>query len=74
MVLLGDVGQVEARFGPFRNIIHSEITLGRNELSLDPRHLGVPSDVPKMSSKHVVRLAQTVHLSCVEANTILKWR
>ena len=44
-----------------------------NEIPLEPRHLGVPSGVPKMISMPVVHLAQTVHLSCAEINTISKW-
>jgi hypothetical protein len=44
-----------------------------NELSLDLRHLEVPSGVPKAISKPMVRSAQTVHLSYVEINTFSKW-
>jgi hypothetical protein len=46
--------------------------MDRNELPLDPRHLGVPSGVPKMISMPVVHSAQTLHLSCTEINTISK--
>jgi hypothetical protein len=35
------------------------------EFPVDPRYVGVPSIVPKMISKPMVCLAQTVHLSCV---------
>jgi hypothetical protein len=45
----------------------------RNELLLDPRHLGVQSGASKMIFEPVVRLAQTMHLSCIEINTIFKW-
>jgi hypothetical protein len=45
----------------------------QNELLLDPRHLRGQSDASKMVSEPMVRLAQTVHLSCVEINTISKW-
>ena len=38
------------------------------ELSLEPRHLGVPSIASKMISEPIVRLAQTVHLSCTDTN------
>jgi hypothetical protein len=44
----------------------------RNELPLDQRHQEVPSRVPVKISMPVVHLAQTVHLSCVEINTISK--
>jgi hypothetical protein len=45
----------------------------RCELSLDQRHLEVPSRVPEKISMPVVHSVQTVHLSCVEINTISKW-
>jgi hypothetical protein len=44
----------------------------QNELSLDTRHLGVPSGVSTMISMPVEHSAQTVHLSCAEINTISK--
>jgi hypothetical protein len=43
------------------------------ELPLEPRHLGVPSGVSKMISVPTLCLAQTVHLSCTDTNTIFKW-
>ena len=43
---------------------------GLNEIPLDPRHLGVPSG--KTISEPMVRLAQTVDLSCTNTNTISK--
>jgi hypothetical protein len=45
----------------------------RNEILHDPRHLGVPSGVSKSVSKAMVRLVQTVDLSCTDTNTISKW-
>jgi hypothetical protein len=45
---------------------------GWNEHPLAPHHLGVPSDVSKTISELMVRLTQTVHLSCTETNTIFK--
>jgi hypothetical protein len=45
---------------------------GKNEIPHDPRHLGVPSGVSKMISEPMVRLAQTMHLSCTNTNTISK--
>jgi len=47
--------------------------MDRNDIALDPRHLGVSSDVPKTIFDPMVRLTQTVHLSLVEINTISKW-
>jgi hypothetical protein len=44
----------------------------RIELSLEPCHLGEPSGAPKMISEQMVRLAQIVHRSCTESNTISK--
>jgi hypothetical protein len=46
--------------------------MDRNDLPLEPRHLGVPSSVSKMISVPMVRLAQTVHLSYIDTNTISK--
>ena len=46
--------------------------MDKNELPLDPRHLGLASAMPKMISVPVVHLAQTVHLFCGEINTISK--
>jgi hypothetical protein len=43
-----------------------------NELPHDPHHIGVQLRAPKMISEPMVRLAQTVHLSCVEINTFSK--
>ena len=42
----------------------------RNEISHDPRHLGVPSGASEMISEPMVRSAQTAHLSCVKIITI----
>ena len=45
---------------------------GPNEIPHDPRHLGVPSGASKTISEPMVRLAQTVHLSYINTNTISK--
>jgi hypothetical protein len=47
--------------------------MDRNELPLELRHLGVPSDPPKTVTKSMVHLTQTVHLSCTNTNTVSKW-
>jgi hypothetical protein len=44
----------------------------RNEIPHDPRNLGVPFGVCKIFSELVVHLAQTVHLSCTDTNTVSK--
>ena len=43
-----------------------------NEIPHDPRHLGVPSGASKMISEPMVCLAQTVHISCTDTNTVSK--
>jgi hypothetical protein len=64
------------------------IKIGQNELSLQARHLGVPSGASKMISEPrllgvpsgasktipgpMVCLAQTVDLSCTDTNTVSK--
>ena len=44
----------------------------RNELPLEPHHLVVSSSASKMISKPMVRLAQTMHLSCIDTNACLQ--
>ena len=46
---------------------------GPNETPHDPCHLGVPLGASKMISDPMVRLAQTVHQSYINTNTISKW-
>jgi hypothetical protein len=46
--------------------------MGRNEYPFQPRHLAVSSGASKMIYEHVVHLAETMHLSCTETNTISK--
>jgi hypothetical protein len=47
--------------------------MDQNKLPLEPRQLGVPLGASKMISNPIVRLAQTVHLSCSDINTIMEW-
>jgi hypothetical protein len=47
--------------------------MDRNELPFEPCLQEVPSGAAKMISELVVRLAETVHLSCTETNTVSKW-
>jgi hypothetical protein len=49
------------------------LRMDQNKLPLDPRHVWVPPGVPKMISMLVVHSVQTLHLSCIEINTISKW-
>ena len=51
--------------------LHS-LQMDQNELPHEPRHLGVPSGVSKTISEPMVRLAQTMHLSCTDPNTVSK--
>jgi hypothetical protein len=46
--------------------------MDRNEHPLEPCHLGVPSGASNTISEHMVWLAQTMKLSCVDTNTISK--
>jgi hypothetical protein len=48
------------------------IISNRTKLSLEPCHREVLLGVSKMISKLMVCLAQTMHLSCIGANTISK--
>ena len=43
-----------------------------NELSVEPRHLGVPTGASKMISDPLVQLVQTMHLSCTDAKQRLR--
>jgi hypothetical protein len=49
------------------------LKMDQNEIWHDPRHLGVLSGASKTISDVVVRLAQTVLLSCVKISTIFEW-
>jgi hypothetical protein len=57
---------------PILNQDWHNLQTNQNELPVEPRHLGVSSSVSKMISEPMVRLAQTVHLSCTETNTVSK--
>jgi hypothetical protein len=43
-----------------------------NEIPHDPRHQGVPSGASNTISEPMVRLAQTVHPSCIDINNVSK--
>jgi hypothetical protein len=61
-----------ANHAPIWNQYLHYLKMDRNELPFEPHHLGVPSGASKMISEPVVHLAETVHLSCTETNTISK--
>jgi hypothetical protein len=46
--------------------------MDRDKLPLEHCHLGVPSGVTKILSELMVRLAQTMHLSYTDTNTVSK--
>ena len=48
------------------------LQMDQNELPLEPRLLVVPSGVSKTISEPTVRLAQTMHLSRTNTNTVSK--
>jgi hypothetical protein len=49
------------------------LKIDQNEIWHDPHHLWVPSGASKTISDVVVRVAQTVLLSCVKISTIFEW-
>jgi hypothetical protein len=56
-------------------ILHQDeryVQMDQNEHPLEPRHVGVPSGVFKMISEPTVHLAQTMHLSFTDTNTVSK--
>jgi hypothetical protein len=57
---------------PILNQDYHYIQTDRNELPFEARHRGVPSSASKTIYEPMVRLAQTVHLSCIETNNISK--
>jgi hypothetical protein len=46
--------------------------MDRNEIPLEPRLLGVPPSASKTISDPMVHLAQTMHLSFYDTNTIME--
>jgi hypothetical protein len=66
-------GSFAANRAPILRQDYHYLQMDRNELLFEPRNLGVPSGASKMISEPMVRLAQTVHLSCTNTNTISKW-
>jgi hypothetical protein len=46
--------------------------MGQNEHPLKLHHLGVASGASKIISEPMVRLVQTMNLSCIDTNTVSK--
>ena len=65
-------GTVRANRAPILRQDYHYLLTDRNELPLEPRHLGVPSGACKMISEPKVRLVQTEHLSCTDTDTVSK--
>ena len=63
-------GMFVANYAPILRQVYHYLQTDRDELLLEPRHLGVSSGVSKIISELMVRLAQTVHLSCTDSNTV----
>jgi hypothetical protein len=55
-----------------RTEINTIYKMDRNNIPLDPHHIGIPSGVPKAIFKPIVHSVQTVHQSCMQINTISK--
>jgi hypothetical protein len=74
LVHLVHMGQ--RREGGEMDLVHDEpsqeVQKDRKAILHDPHHLGVPSGVSKIISEAMLRLVQTVDLSCTETNNISK--
>jgi hypothetical protein len=65
-------GTYDANHKPIFCQDYPYLQIDRSELSLEPRHLGVPSGTSKMISEPMVHLEQTVHQSCTDTNIVSK--
>ena len=65
-------GILSANHAPILHLAKHYLQTDQIELPLEPRHQGVISGVSKMISERMVRLAQTMHQSCTDTNTISK--
>jgi hypothetical protein len=66
-------GMFEASRAPILHQDYHYLQMDWNEDPLEPRCLGVPSGTSKMISETMVCLAQTMHQSCSNSNTVSKW-
>jgi hypothetical protein len=67
-----DYGMFGANRAPTTHRNKHYLQKDQKEILHDPRHLGVPSGASKMIYEAMVRLLQTVDISCTETNTISK--
>jgi hypothetical protein len=65
-------GTVSVNRAPILRQDYHCLQTDQNKLPVEPHKLGVPSSASKTISKRMVRLAQIVHLSCTNPNTISK--
>jgi hypothetical protein len=65
-------GMYGANHAPIMHRNQHYLQKDQKEILYDPRHLGVPSGVSKIISEAMLRLVQTVDLSCTETNNISK--
>jgi hypothetical protein len=65
-------GTYGANHAPILHQDYHYVQTNQKELSFEPCNLGVPTGVSKMISEPMVRLEQTVHLSCTDTNAIFK--
>jgi hypothetical protein len=65
-------GTYGANHAPIMHWNQHYLQKDRKEILHDPRHLGIPSGASKIISEGMVRLVQTVDLSCTKTYTISK--
>jgi len=63
-------GTFGANLAPILRQDYTIFKMDRNELPLEPRHLGIPSGASSMISQPVVCLVPTKHLSCTDTNSL----
>jgi hypothetical protein len=66
-------GMFGANYAPILRQDYHYLQMDGIKLPHKPRHLSVPPGLSKTISEPMVCLAQIVHLSCTETNTISKW-
>jgi hypothetical protein len=66
-------GTFSANRAPILRQVYHYLRMDWIELPLEPPHHAVSLGVPKTISEPMVRLAQTMHLSCTDTNTLSKW-
>jgi hypothetical protein len=61
-----------ANRAPIKHQNQQYLQKDRNEILYDPCHLGVQLVASKMVFEAMIRLVQTIDLSCIDTNTISK--